>query len=440
MNRRKITSAADVKSVVAGKHLPAATSSDMSDDDFWTSRPILHHIRTAARASLTGPWAVLGVCLVDVVAATAPEVQLPGYVGGPASLNLFAGLVGPPGGGKGGATACARRALTIVGPNGHNARAPQFPLGTGEGLVRIFAGDGGGDDDAPPPTRAVIDVPEIDMLEAQKGRQGSTLMPVLRQSWMGETLGFTNSERARRTALEAHSYRLCLIAGVQPLRAGVLLDDAAGGTPQRFMWMRVDDPAAPRHTEPSPGVEVVRLPEIPAGGCEMGMPETVAKAVRAARLESLHGGLERQNLDGHALLAREKIAAALALLDGRLDATDEDWRLAGHVMAVSDATRAEVQRIRNTSDRRSRHQRAEHRGEDSEVAATARLRTRAEGHVHRWITRNADGQWHTSGDIAQSGKSDIREHLPDAIAAAVRAGRLETGKHNGHVVYRVTVP
>ena len=27
-----------------------------------------------------------------------------------------------------------------------------------------------------------------------------------------------------------------------------------------------------------------------------------------------------------------------------------------------------------------------------------------------------------------------------AIAAAVRAGRLETGKHNGHVVYRVTVP
>lgn len=439
MNRRKVTSAADVKNIVAGNPLPAEASSGMSDDDFWTARPILHHIRTAARASLTGPWAVLGVCLVDVVAATPPEVQLPGYVGGPASLNLFAGLVGPPGGGKGGATACARRALTITGPDGHNTRAPQFPLGTGEGLVRIFAGDGG-DDDAPPPRRAIIDIPEIDSLGANASRQGATIMPTLRSAYMGEQLGSQTSEKARRTCIAPHTYRLGLIAGVQPLRAGVLLDDAAGGTPQRFMWMRVDDPTAPRHPEPSPGADVVRLPEIPSGGCEMGMPDTVVRAVRSARLESLHGGLERQNLDGHALLAREKIAAALALLEGRLDATDDDWKLAGHVMAVSDATRAEVQRIRNTSDRRSRHQRAEHRGEDSEVAATARLRTRAEGHVDRWITRNADGQWHTSGDIAQSGKSDIREHLPDAIAAAVRAGRLETGKHNGHVVYRVTVP
>ena len=439
MNRRKVTSAADVKNIVAGNPLPAATSSGMGDEDFWTARPVLHHIRTAARASLTGPWAVLGVCLVDVVAATPPELQLPGYVGGPASLNLFAGLVGPPGGGKGGATACARRALTITGADGHNTRAPQFPLGTGEGMVRIFAGDGG-DNDAPPPTRAIIDVPEVDMLEAQKGRQGSTLMPVLRQAWMGETLGFTNSERARRTALDAHTYRMCMIAGVQPLRAGALLDDAAGGTPQRFMWMRVDDPTAPRHVEPSPGAELVRLPEIPAGGCEMGMPGEVAAAVRAARLESLHGGLERENLDGHALLAREKVAAALALLEGRLAATADDWALAGHVMGVSDSTRAEVQRIRNTSDRRNRRQRAEHRGEDSEVAASARLRTRAEDAVQRWIGRNVDGQWHTLGEIAQSGKSDIREHLPDAVAAAVRAGRLEVGKHDGAAVYRVPVP
>lgn len=436
MNRRKVTCAADVKNIVAGNPLPAEASSGISDDDFWTARPILHHIRTAARASLTGPWAVLGVCLVDVVAATPPEVQLPGYVGGPASLNIFAGLVGPPGSGKGGATACARRALTITGPDGHNTRAPQFPLGTGEGLVRIFAGDGG-DDDAPPPARAVIDVPEIDMMEAQKGRQGSTLMPVLRQAWMGETLGFTNSERARRTALDAHTYRMCMIAGVQPLRAGVLLDDAAGGTPQRFMWMRVDDPTAPRHQEPWPGAEVVRLPKIPPGGREMGMPDAVAHAVRAARLEALHGGLERQHLDGHALLAREKIAAALALLESRAEVNADDWKLAGHVMAVSDATRAEVEQIRNSSDRRNRRQRAEQRGQDSEVAADARLRTRAEGHVQRWIARHADGQWHTLGEITQSGKSDIREHLPDAIAAAVRAGRLEVGKYDGNAVYRV---
>src|SRR4051812_24590122 len=55
---------------------------------------------------------------------------------------------------------------------------------------------------------------------------------------------------------------------------------------------------------------------------------------------------EGDALDGHALYTRLKVAAALAVLDGHLGAkgvTAEDWRLAGVLMAVSDATRADVQ-------------------------------------------------------------------------------------------------
>ena len=54
-------------------------------------------------------------------------------------------------------------------------------------------------------------------------------------------------------------------------------------------------------------------------------------------------------LDGHALLTRLKVAAALAMLDDReprmqCTVTDEDWDLAGVVMAVSDRTREGVRR------------------------------------------------------------------------------------------------
>lgn len=439
MSARKVTSAADVRDIVARRPRGPENTSEMTDLDFWTARPVLHHIRDAARAAAVGPWAVLGTVLVDAVTAVGPELVLPPIVGGPASLNPFTALVGPPGAGKGGATACARRAVAILGPDGHNARAPQYPLGTGEGLVRIFAGDGG--EDAPPPPRcAIVDVPEVDMLGAQQGRQGSTLMPVLRSAWMGEHLGFTTSDRARRTSLEAHTYRVGMIAGVQPLRAGVLLDDADGGTPQRFIWLRVDDPGATRTPPPWPGQHTVHVPEVPPEGREMSVPDEIPRVVLDERHEVLTGGLGRVSLDGHGLLAREKAAAAMALLDGRADVSAEDWELAGHLIAVSDATRAEVQAIRDNAVRRQRARRAEERAEDTEHGWDVRLRKRAAGSVTRWIERNADGEWHTLGDIRQVARSDIREHIPEAVGDAVRAGKLDKTEANGMAFYRVPAP
>src|SRR3712207_4800514 len=53
---------------------------------------------------------------------------------------------------------------------------------------------------------------------------------------------------------------------------------------------------------------------------------------------------EGDPLDGHALYTRLKVAAALALLDKRLEVTADDWRLSGRIMAQSDETRAGVQR------------------------------------------------------------------------------------------------
>src|SRR5829696_4341629 len=78
--------------------------------DFWSSRPVLGHVRDFARARRASPWAVLGAVLVRVTVAVPPFLALPPLVGGPASLNIYVGLVGPSGAGKGAAEAVARDA------------------------------------------------------------------------------------------------------------------------------------------------------------------------------------------------------------------------------------------------------------------------------------------------------------------------------------------
>jgi hypothetical protein len=57
-------------------------------------------------------------------------------------------------------------------------------------------------------------------------RQSSTVASQLRQAAMGEPLGFFYVDQAKRMIVPEHSYRCCLIAGIQPARSAVLLDDA----------------------------------------------------------------------------------------------------------------------------------------------------------------------------------------------------------------------
>jgi len=180
------------------------------------SRPVLEHIRVFARARMCSPWAVLGVVLARVVASVPPFVVLPPVIGSAASLNLFVALVGASGGGKG----AAEDAVTLNGPD-------VATVGSGEGIAHLYAhrekGEVVRDRDA-----VLFTVPEVDNLVALGQRQGSTLLPQLRVAWMGERLGFSYADKAKALPIPRHSYRMGLVLGVQPGRAG-LLNDADGG-------------------------------------------------------------------------------------------------------------------------------------------------------------------------------------------------------------------
>lgn len=332
-------------------------------ESFWSERVELAHVRDFARARRCSPWALLGVVLGHAVAAVPPHVVLPPIVGSAASLNLFCALVGPSGAGKGAAESAALEAVD------HGSKVETFAPGSGEGLTTLFARrvrqskeDGGGWSTKRIRDAVVLSAPEVDALVALGGRQGATLLPQLRQAWSGEALGFAYSDPEKALRVERHSYRLALVVGVQPGRAAPLLDDADGGTPQRFLWLPVVDAEAPDVAPacPAPIMRYNRWHGVPGGLFEtfrprtlqhMSVPDVARTEIDAARLARLRG--EQAALDGHALLGRLKVAAALGILTGRDYVDADDWRLAGVVMAVSDRTRASIsEHLRREAERR----------------------------------------------------------------------------------------
>jgi hypothetical protein len=327
--------------------------------DFWQQREVLKRIRWFARERRVAPWAVLGAVLGQASCRIGPHVVLPAIVGGVASLNLLVGLVGPSGKGKGAATAVASEFLGVEG------KFMSEEVGTSQGIDSSFS-------ESVPKLGTVqfndvafFYVPEIDTVKAHAEMSGSALLPTLRKIWSGEPLGAKYAAKERRRQVRAHAYRAAVVAGIQPKRSGVLLDDVDGGTPQRWLWLPVTDPLAPRRTdrlkappytgtpphlewdvwlpcgerrgekdEPEP-VEVKTRYEIPV--CR----EAVNAIIDARELNLVS---EAASMDSHSLLTRLKVAALLSFIDGRLEVTAADWELALSVMWISNATRADCQR------------------------------------------------------------------------------------------------
>lgn len=341
---------------------------------FWGSSPQLQHVRGFARARRCSPYAALGVCLARVTTTAPCHVVLPPLVGSVASLNLFVALVGPSGAGKGAAEHAASD-MFDMGP------VETASVGSGEGIGHLYAhrekGEVVRDRES-----VLFSVPEVDTIASlggAKGRQGSTLMPQLRQAWSGEALGFAYADAAKRLPIPRHSYRLSLLLGVQPGRAAGLLEEADGGTPQRFVWVPTLDPDAPDAPPSAP--EPLRVPAQlwppPSHGqLVLPVPPEAAAAIDGARLARLRG--EGEALDGHELLCRLKVAAALALLEGRRVVADIDWERSGHVMAVSNHTRRGVERHLAQQAERANLYRGQAEGaravvaKDTEADATAR--------------------------------------------------------------------
>jgi hypothetical protein len=412
---------------------PAEPPPDDRQGDLFDQRDILRHVRDFARSRRVCPSSVLGVVLVRASCQIPPHVVLPALVGGYASLNMSAALVGPPAGGKGGSEAAARDAVTFDG-DGAIDDIPEFPIGSGEGIARTFTENG-----AETVHTAILSTPEVDTLAALFGRQGATLEGELRKVWMGEQLGFTNAQQKTRTNVPRLSYRAGLIVGVQPLRAGALLRGADGGTPQRFVWMPVLDADMPEQRPPDVTPRAVTLKKwaAPSTGQQfvvLDVPEAARADIDAHQVALHCGDPSVDPLGGHALLSRLKIAAALMVLDARQTVSDEDWKLAGRIMAVSDSTRAYVQRTIADRDRRDRTARALADAEHDGIVADSKV-SRCKRAILKRLAKIGDGEQISHSELRRDLTSEQRDYFGAAIAELIDEGRATKAESNRGVAY-----
>jgi hypothetical protein len=292
----------------------------------------------------------------------------------------------------------------------------------------------------------IISAAEVSTLNALKARQASTLFPELNKAWMGEPLGFAHVSKEKSLPVKRHEYSLCLITGIQPTNANVILDDADSGTPARYLWLPTSDPGVPivRPDQPPMWREWSLAKSINPNGLDptrlrpLEVCQTAKDAVDQAALDRLRDK-PTDVFDSHALLSRLKTAAALALLNNRAGViTEEDWQLATVAHEVSDHTRQRmIDEIARTKarDNRARAEIQEH----TAVLIDNRLTENAIKRVGQAIMRKLDkaNDWVSRADLRRSLASKDRDYFEDVIAALKLSGQVEEREleadHKGHV-------
>ncbi|NJP70398.1 hypothetical protein [Streptomyces sp. C1-2] len=323
---------------------PPAARPGLLPESFWAARPVFQHMRQAAHSQGCSGDLVLYSTLARLSGMLSHHIRAVTGIGGRASLNVFAAMVGTSGAGKSISAGCVR---DLMHPADDDFR-DGLPIGTGEGIAEAFMGtvdEATGELHQKGPYKgdpvmakvrkqtrhnAFFYVDEGQTLAKLAERSGSILGETLRRAAIGEALGQTNASEERTRYIAPGSYSLGLLAGFQPSIATVLLADAHTGTPQRFYWGWADDPSIPDEPPPWPGPIEPHPGRIrPDQPVDITFPARIRKMLWQDRVARGRGEVEVAELDGHAGLMKVKLAALFALLDGcRYEVTEDDWALA----------------------------------------------------------------------------------------------------------------
>lgn len=231
-----------------GENVRDLTDEDLYDEVMKCGVPLLDILEALARGyQLGNPVATL-IKAVGVAACDAPKASVPTGIGSrPAPLNFLLCFVGPSGLGKG---LSLDAPLVCASPlSGYRPITPA----SGEALISTFfdtvpAADGKGTETVQHDEPVWASWGEIDAFAAKSSTTASTLDAILRSLWTGEGAGDVSISRKKQGVgcrVEAGTYRFVMSVGAQIDRAGVFLDDTAGGTLQRLFWVPLVDDDAP---------------------------------------------------------------------------------------------------------------------------------------------------------------------------------------------------
>jgi hypothetical protein len=313
---------------------------------------------------------------------------------------------------------------------------PDFAIGSGEGIAKTFdqSGKDAGDEDGEEAIHtAIFSSSEIERLAVLTARRGATIESVIRQLYNGEAIGFTNAGKDTRTNVPRLSYRAGLLFGVQALKAGWLLAGEDGGTPQRFTWMPAQDKDVPDNPPCEPEKPwMVKIPAWPSGDRRIPVPRPIWKLVQDNRRAQHRGELDA--IDGHRLLNRLKIAVALMALAGRMTVDEDDWKLAGTVIAVSDQTREDCVRAAADKARQVSRDRAAGRLAIEDYAAASKHR-RAKERIREQLSKLSSGETIRRNKSRHALRIDIRDYWDAAMAELVEDREASEVEVDGHTEY-----
>lgn len=364
--------------------------------------------RDYARANYLPPVAFVLISCLKVLSSLPGNVTFDAGVG-KGSLNLFAALVGGPGAGKDTLMLGVNQAVRVA-CDGRVLNPMELPLGSGEGIAETFKLEEGQSVSSP----VLFGSSEIGQVETLMNRQGSTLRSNLLMIYSGNALGFTN--RGEKFTVPAHSYTAGLWVGVQPDKAGALLDGQDDGLSHRFVWTELVDPTRIMPEVAPDALQTVDVPADILNGVPVTFHADIVRETRAMNDIRLRYGVQGKNA-GHRHQTRLKLAAGLALLRSAAVVDLEDWRRAGVLMDYSDQIQNDClahlkgQRDQEAAERLEQRERAEERVQSDRLARNR----------HKVLETLKNGDVVTRTEVLQS----IHSRQRDVMAAVLETLEME---------------
>ncbi|GKQ37189.1 hypothetical protein [Streptomyces sp. A012304] len=419
---------------------------------FYDQRDVLKKIRQYAHAMCCSADVVLYATMARLAGMIDHNVKVDTGVKKPASLNLFVGIIDGSGSSKSTSNEASEDLLEAPDPD-HRDFLDGIPIGSGEGVAEAMMGEVETEDfnqldkKNQPKTVKVrkqvrhnlyFYVDEGETLIRIAGRDGASLWPSIRSAWQAGTLGQTNATAERRRFIKRGTYAMGLVAGFQPPNALVVLRDNITGTAQRFVWCLATDPDIPMEPVPAPDIDFGHPQNLQA--VTMTMPDEVKRKIRTELVLRNAGRLAVDPLDVHANLAKAKLAALLALLDGaRTGVTVQDWELAEEMWAVSCQLRTVIIQRASREEAAAAQAKREERVQDAVQAHTAVARADARLEVRaRWCVKKIR-EGVRREQLLKKASSTWRNEVPAGFELAVARGWL-VEDDDGHVEVTPSAP
>jgi hypothetical protein len=306
------------------------------------------------------------------------------------------------------------------------------PPGTGEGISQAFmVPDTSVNDDGKevPNGKQRVGKQALHMVvdegtgfTSMAGRAGTTIVATLASAWSGQALGNLNAAKETKRLIDGGRVRVCCVINMQTSKGHLLFTDdlTSVGFTGRLVFMSAHDPLAPLDAPAWPGP--LEFPIPPSYGLTISVFDydpAIITEIRQIRHAVLTQSVEIDKRRSQYLLLQCKVAAILAIWEGRRTVDLDDWALARQVTDTSSAVLQHLSQIHLANEEVSLVTAAERR---LRVNATAITNTLAIGWKHKILTRLKQGPlpWKGLKDIVAGGEH--REHLRAALNEMVGDG------------------